>query len=140
MRIVIYGVILLGLLLAPVRKLDIAELEPVEVVYLDKTADRILLSTDTGAQGRGSTMDAALEDMKQKTPAVIYLDTAEFLIVSENAVNELESVRYYVKDSVRLCVAENPDMKTAARYLKTHGKVPALRQWDYGDIIPTWEP
>lgn len=124
----------------PVKRLDIAELEPVEVVYLDKQNETFLLLTDTGAEGKGNTIESAMEDMKKNTPAVVYLDTAEYLIVSPNALEDFMQIRDYVKDSVRVCCAENPDMKVAANYLDTHGKLPKISDYESESKLPAWNP
>lgn len=131
--------VLAGLIAAPVKRLDVAELEPVEVVYFDVQNDMCYLITDTGAEGCGDTIDAALENMKSATPAVVYLDTAEYLLVSEKAIGELDEVRKLVKDSVQVCCAQNPDMKIAANYLETHEKLPKLKEVKGGDRLPFWK-
>lgn len=130
--------ILAALMFIPVKRLDIAELEPVEVVYLDKQNEIFLLLTDTGAEGKGNTIESAMEDMKKTTPAVVYLDTAEYLIVSPNALEDFAQMRGYMKDSVRVCCAENPDMKVAANYLDTHGKLPKISDYKPESELPAW--
>lgn len=51
-----YGAALLlvvGLSKLPFLGIDVAKLQPVEVVRLSKSGGRILVETDTGAAGRG---------------------------------------------------------------------------------------
>ncbi len=139
MRKVLYVVILLLLMAAPVEKLDVAHLEPVEVVHLGKKGNIITMTTDTGAKGQGMTVSDALADLKENTPAVVYLDTAQYLLVSEAALDAVEESRSWLKGSVQLCLAEEPNMEIAANYLETHGNLPTLEHWSEGEKLPQWD-
>lgn len=139
MRKVLYVVILLLLMAAPVEKLDVAHLEPVEVVHLGKKGNIITMTTDTGAKGQGRTVSEALADLKENTPAVVYLDTARYLLVSEAALDAVEESRSWLKGSVQLCLAEEPNMEIAANYLETHGNLPTLEHWSEADKLPQWD-
>lgn len=135
-RKLIYLLIPALLLFAPVKKLDVAKLEPVEVVSMERRNGGILLRTDTEAWGFGADAVAALEDMQQRTPGVIYLDTAEFLLVSEAALHQIQALRPWLKERVKLCQAEEADLKTAALLLEIHGDLPRLREWKEGENLP----
>ena len=135
-RRLLYGIILIALLAAPVQKLDIAKLEPVEVVSVEYEEETVILQTDTGAWGRGRDANSALEDMRQRTPGVIYLDTAEYLVVSPEAIGQLQQLRPLLKPGIKLCCAENVDLETAAALLEIHGDLPRLQQWKEGEKLP----
>ena len=137
-RIVAYGVILVMLLAAPVEKLDVAKLEPVEVVYLYKEWDKVVLTTDTGAQGTGENALTALQDLKEKTPGVVYLDTAQYLLVAQDTLEQIHILRPELKDKIKLCMAQNVKPEEAAKYLGAHGKLPSLKQWEKGAKLPLW--
>jgi len=137
MRILLYTLILLLLLYAPVKRLDVAKLEPVEIVCMDADAGEILLSTDTEAWGRGEETASALADMQDRTPGVIYLDTAEFLLVTPAAISQIESLRPYLKESVRICGTDDTDLSGMAKFLEIHGALPTLKVWETGDSLPT---
>lgn len=97
----------------------------------------MVLETDTEDIGRGADALSALEDMKQTSPAVIYLDTAEYLLIAKNARNEAEQLRGVLKETVQLCVTqEKIDLQEAAKYLTVHGEFPKLRHWQAGDPLP----
>ena len=102
MRIVIYALILAALFFAPVERLDVAKLEPVQAVAIYKENDMVVLETDTEDKGSGKTAEEALQNMKQNTPTVIYLDTAEYLLVAEEAKWDVEALRQYLKPSVKV--------------------------------------
>lgn len=135
-RILIYIGILALTLMAPVERLDVAKLEPVEVVFLSKEGDTVLLATDTEASGRGMDVSAALQDLKRTTPGVVYLDTAEFLVVSEDAAEQIDALRAHLKGSVKLCLARDLQVEEVAKYLEVHGNLPKLKDWKSGDPLP----
>ena len=85
-RVIIYSCILILLLFSPVAKLDVADLEPVEVVYLYKESGNTVLQTDTDAKGKGEDVLAALDDLRQTTSGVVYLDTARYLLIAPDAL------------------------------------------------------
>ena len=129
--------ILGAVLLVPVNKVDVAQLRPIEVISIYKEGSTVVLETDTEDIGRGADVLAALQDMKQTSPAVIYLDTAEYLLIAENAVKEAEQLRGVLKEAVQLCMAqERINLQEAAKYLPVHGEFPKLRQWKAGDQLP----
>lgn len=138
MRKALYVIIVLLLFAAPVQKLDVAHLEPVEVVHVAKEGNIIVLTTDTGAKGMGGTAFAALEDLKNKTAGVIYLNTAEYLLVGDGAVDVIDEMRDLMKGTVKLCRAQTPNMEIAANYLETHGQLPMLKDWKTGADLPVW--
>ena len=76
MRAIAYIMILTLMLMAPVTRLDISKLEPVEAVAVMIEEENVRLETDTGSIGRGKTVSQALEDLKTNATLIIYLDTA----------------------------------------------------------------
>ena len=135
-RLPIYIAILALTLLAPLERMDVAQLEPVEVVFLTKEGDTVFLATDTKASGQGTDVAAALADLKQTAAGVVYLDTAEYLLVSEDAAGEINALRGSLKGSVRLCLGQDVQVEEVAEYLEVHGTLPKLRDWKAGDPLP----
>ena len=130
MRKLLYGVILIALWFAPLERMDIAQLLPIQAVAMYVEDSQIVLETDTGNIGRGEDATKALENLKETTPAVVYLDTAEFLLVSEDAVPQVEQLAQSIKPSVKVCVCDvQGRVKEAAQYLDVHGNLPKLRNW-----------
>ncbi len=136
-RIIIYVLLLAVTLLVPVRKADVARLRPIEVIALHKSGDTVTLLSDTQDRGEGSNVLQALADMKQTSPAIIYLDTAEYLLVGEGAQEEVDALRSVLGGGVRLCsVQDGIDPKEAAAYLPVHGTLPTLRTWQLTEELP----
>ena len=134
---IVYGLILAAAMLAPVERADVAKLRPIEVIYICKDADAVILKTDTDDVGIGTDVASALEDMKQTSPAVIYLDTAEYLVIGTGAQEEAKALEGILKGSVELCLAEQePDLELVADYLPAHGKLPRFSDWKDGEELP----
>lgn len=137
MRFIIYIIILALLFLAPVERVDVAKLLPIQAVaiYLD-TGD-VVLETDTQHTGRGEDAAEALDALKINTPAVVYLDTAEYLLVSQDAVSCVDALRQHLKPSVKVCVCDvSGSVKDTAKYLDVHADLPELRNWNAEENLP----
>lgn len=135
MRRVLYLVILGLLFFVPLERVDIAKLLPVEAVAVYVENGEVVLETDTQDQGRGTDAADALQKLKDTTPAVVYLDTAEFLLVSKDAVGYVEQLRNFLKPSVKVCICEaSGRVKEAVKYLEVHGNLPKLRDWSEQNI------
>ena len=130
MRVVIYIVILASLFLIPVERADVAKLLPIEAVAIYVSDGEVIIETDTEDEGRGGSASQALQDLKTNTPAVVYLDTAEFLLVSRNAIFYVDELRGELKPTVKVCVCDAEGrVKDAAKYLDVHGNLQELRDW-----------
>ena len=73
-RIVIYVLILAATLFVPVKGNDIGRLRPVQAVLVYKENQNVLIQTDTEDTGVGQTAKEALQNLKDTTPGVIYLE------------------------------------------------------------------
>ena len=136
-RLLFYGLILAVVWVLPIERLDVAQLQPVEVIAIYPQGDQVILTTDTGDIGSGTDAMAALENMQQTSTGVIYLDTAEYLLFAPGTETEVEALRSELKDRVKICNVSQPiDLEDAAKYLPIHGDLPCLRQWQPGQILP----
>lgn len=137
MRILLYIGILALLLLAPIQRLDIAKLEPVQTVAISVSDGQVVLETDTKNKGQGATVQAAIEDLEKHTPGVIYLDTAQYLLITEEALQYAASVEPYLRRSVKVSLWDGQgSVEDAAKYLSVHSKLPTLRQWNQTKSMP----
>ena len=128
-KILLYILLLTAVVVIPQQGTDVGKLLPVELVWLDRVEDQVLVSTDVGAGGIGPTVKDAIENMKETTAGEIFLDTADFLLVTERGQEELASIKELLKPSVRVCVANSEmDLKDAASYLAVHKPLVRLRQ------------
>ena len=135
--LICYVLIIAAAISAPVEKADVAKLRPIEVIYIYKDADAVILKTDTEDVGIGADVENALQDMKLTSPAVIYLDTAEYLLLEKDTQEDAEALRSELKPSVRLCMCNKPiDLAEAAKYLGVHGNLPKMKEWKVDTELP----
>ena len=136
-RIILYIGILAAVLAAPVRPQNIGKMKPVQVVSIYKEDDWVVIETDTEDKGMGGTATQALQNLKDTASGVVYLDTAEYLLLSKEAEAMAEALRRELKPSVRICMAtKGVDLKETAKFLDTHGKLPKLKNWRKGQEMP----
>ena len=128
MRKVIYITILCSLLFVPLERVQIAQLHPVTAVAVRMENDKIVVETDGGLRGTSQSLAGAVEDLKINAPFVVYLDTAEYLLIAENALIYIEELAAYLKDSTKVCLTDaQDDLEWMIRYLDSHGDLPDLR-------------
>lgn len=136
-KIIIYVLILIAVLLVPVERTDVGKLRPVQSVAIYGVDGVVIIETDTGDRGEGENAVAALEDLKRTTPAVIYLDTAEYLLVNEDMEGAVEHLRAYLKETVELYhYVGTPKLEDVTQYLEIHGNAPVLKEWRRGKELP----
>ncbi len=130
MRVILYIIIILLMFAAPVTPLDVAKLQPVETVAMYKQGDNVFLETDTGTIGRGGSVREALDDLEDATPGVIYLDTAEYLLVTEETTNLVCDLSRFMHPGVKVSQWDGEGaVKDAPKYLSVRDGLPELRQW-----------
>lgn len=129
-KILLYILLLGAALILPLEGTDVGKLLPVELVQLDKVGDTVVVSTDVGAAGVGDTVEAAIHDMGRTTAGIVFLDTADYLLVTESAMEEVEDIGKHLKRSVRIC-KQNAELnlKDAAAYLSVHKPECKLRSY-----------
>ena len=120
MRKILYIILLALPFFAPVNRVEIAKLEPIEAVAMDAQNGVVILRTDTGREGRGVTPADALQDLINNTPSVVYLDTARFLLLSPAASDRLEAITPYLNTRIRIEPYLGGDVKGELDYLKAH--------------------
>ena len=134
-RIAIYIALLAAALLMPVNGTDVGKLVPVEVLQLYKDGDAVVISTDLGNTGTGTTVETAIENLKNTTAGIIFLDTADFLLVDETAQEEAGALKSYLKPSARVCrTAGVIELKEAASYLAVHKPRQKLKTYEYASV------
>lgn len=136
-RCILYLLIAAAALAIPVERADVADLHPVQTVALYKTQEGYRIETDTEDYGQGETVAAAYHDLLRSTPGIIYLDTADFLLVSSDTLDKIPEIRIYLKSGVRSCqVTGSCDLKTASKFLSVHGDLPSVFDWKQGMKLP----
>ena len=86
-RAYLWAVIAAGLLLAgelPMETHDAAELLPAELAIFWTEDGRVCARCDNGTEGSGEDLDAALDDLERAAEGVLFLDTAEHIILLQS--------------------------------------------------------
>lgn len=136
-RIAIYVVVLALLTLAPVEGADLGKMHPVEAVLVYQQADQTVIATDTGDLGKGADGVSALEDLKATADGIVYLDTAEYLLIGGGGEPVAEQLRPHLKKSIKVCMTEETvDLKGVVAYLSVHRDLTCLKDWNSGDNLP----
>lgn len=122
-KIVLYILALSVILLLPMEGTDVAKLQPVEVIQIDKDKEEssVVITTDVGAAGTGATVERAIENLKATTSGIVFLDTADYLLLGRAALEEADKIKTYLKPSIRVCCTdEEIDLTDAAAFLAIH--------------------
>lgn len=136
----IYALILTAALLIPSKNVELAKIKPVETVSIRYQDGFVIIETDTEDVGIGKTLEEAIEDLKTTTAGTIYMDTACFLLVGQDAEDMVSELKSYLKGNVRLCkIEEEVDIKQAGEYLRVHTPEVRLKDWQKGAKLQTLE-
>ena len=120
-KIIIYIIVLVIALWIPTNRIDISNLEPVQAVWISKKNDDYIIATDTEDVGVGETVREALQIMKDRCEKIIYLDTAQYLLVSDNCKESIGEISEYLKQRVKVSVWNGEGkLKDVAQYMQTH--------------------
>ena len=138
-RILFYIIIIAASFLFPLNRADVGKLQPVEAVAMYKTGDQLCIVTDAGDCGTGKSAYEAIADLKKNSAAIVYLDTAKYLLVSKDAETEIDQIKSIIKPTVRLCGWNGEDdLKVACKYFSAHDNLPRLFQWKSGTELPMY--
>ena len=136
-RTILYIGILAMVLAAPVKPMEIEKLRPVQIVSVYKENDWTVVETDTGDIGIGASVEQAVQNMKDTSGGVIYLDTAEYLLLTKETEETAERLRAELKPSVGICLMTGvEDLQKAVLFLQSHGELPKLKEWKKGRELP----
>lgn len=113
---------------------DIGKLQPVQTVYLTASDEMVLLQTDTGDWGSGETLADAVQDMKMSAVGEVFLETADYLLVSPQCVGMIPTVMEHLHPSCSVCVAEGkPDLEQVGAFLEHHAPRMTLTRYRAGE-------
>lgn len=112
---------------------DVAKLQPVELIRVGYTDDRLTVQTDTGDFGYGQTVAQALGKLKETTAGEVFLDTADFVLVDSGAEHCLDQLTGFLRPACKVCLVD-ADMKlsAAAEFLRIHSRDFTLQDYRAG--------
>ena len=133
-KIIWYCLLLGAAFLVPVQGTDVGKLLPVELIQIYKEADTVVIATDAGPTGSGTTVDEAVADMKATASGIVFLDTADHLLVKDLTEEEIDALEKYLKPSVRVCAQIGQiDPEEASAFLRVHKPKRQLKDWEEGN-------
>ena len=136
-KILLCCILLLAVLLPPAERLDIATLRPVQTVAVARITEGVCIMTDTQDVGVGKDIRGALENLKQTTPGVIYLDTADYLLIEDGAQEEALGLKGMMADTVLVYrLLGSPDLLQVSEYLQIHEGGLPIDSWEKDSKLP----
>ena len=112
---------------------DVAKLQPVQVVCLSRSGDDITVWTDTGDWGAGATLKAAVENMKMAATGEIFLETADYLLLTPDCRAVLGDAGVFLRPSCSICLLEGePDMERIGQFLELHAPEVTMMEYRAG--------
>lgn len=137
-RIIFCCILLAAAVMVPIKKIDISDLEPIQIVRMDRQEGSIILETDTGDVGKGENVQAALNQLKKVSSGIVYLDTAEYLVVTDYAKAYIGHIKPFLKNGVRVCLWNGTEkIKDAAKYMKAHKNGVRIKNWSMETVLPS---
>ena len=116
---------------SPFHRLDISRLAPVETVWLGQQGGLVCIETDQGYFGSGEDVASALENLNATASAIVFLETADYVILESGMERCLIQAERIFRPSCMLCIADQmPDLKAATDFLQIHEPAVTLRQWN----------
>lgn len=137
-RWLIYGVIALAVVLLMKEEnrpgTDVAKLEPARLMWVENVGGGVSLRTDMDHTGWGKNLEAAVQDMEMTAFGQVFLDTAEYLLISPDALRWLPELSELLRSSCQVCLADGvADLAAATEYLAAHKPDYALQDWRKGE-------
>ena len=132
-----WGILLAGLLwlgTGQTAGTDVAKLRPVEVVLVRRWEGQVIIQTDTNDCGVGPDLSAAVEDLHRTTPAEIFLETADYLLIGDDAEPLLGELMAYLRPACQVCTVASPaELEGVAQFLQQHPPLVTLIRYRSGE-------
>lgn len=124
----ILGVILL-IVFGNNRQNRLEELEPAQLLYVHEKNGEIMIQTDTGSWGRGSSPEAAWENLRESGTKKVLTETVGWLILEEGLEESRVKSWDRIRPAAEIYRSTDPvDPAAAAEYLKNHSANITLRE------------
>ena len=130
-RWILYGLVAVVILFLPKGQgVDTGELIPAELIYIYKEQNQIVAETDTGEYGKGITLQKAVEDLQETAFGVVFLDTVDYILVTEETKDLTAELESEFRLSTNIIMATGPmDTVKVSRFLAIHNPEVTLRDY-----------
>lgn len=120
--------------LLPFSGTDVGRLHPVEVLAVSVADERIKVETDTGIEGTGKSLKAAIEDLKQTSAGKIFMETANYLLVNEDGISLLPELFALLRPACQVFIfAGSGKLDNISKYLESHPSDVTLLRYMQGE-------
>ena len=114
---------------------DVAKLEPAQILAVEESGGGLSVRTDMGHSGWGTDLESAIADMKMTASGQVFLDTAEYLLVSPGAMKWMPELSELLRSSCQVCLAgEVEELTAVAEFLSGHEPGYTLGDWRKGTV------
>ena len=135
-RIWIYGLLMAMTLAAPAKRNDLGKLHPVELIKAHRENGDVVLETDTGAKGKGKDIASAIQNLKDTTAGIVFLDTADYLLIGKEEDDLIMELKGYLKRKTRVCYApQTVDPEETTGFVTVHTPKMEIGRWKMGDKV-----
>jgi len=123
-------VLMAAMRIMPFQSTDVAKLQPVQVIRIDRVPEGFLVETDTGSTGLGDSVKAAFANLKDSAAGEVFWETAEYLLVGIKAVRHLPEAMPMLRPACNVCLELGRSaLEEVAAFLDTHD--PGVTLTDY---------
>lgn len=123
----------------PFTGTDVAKLHPVEVLIIRRDGEMLSATTDSSLVGVGMDVSQAIIDLKEAAPGQILLDTVNYLLLTAECTDGLDSLFAYLRPACQVYYLEGEgDLTDVGEYLQSHPSGVTLLACKQGErAIPT---
>lgn len=117
----------------PFRGTDVGRLHPVEVLVVSAFEEKIIVETDTQLRGTGETIIQAIENLKLTSAGEIFLDTANYVLVTAEAKPLLGELYTVLRPACQVYeFSGTGKWDNVAKYLESHSSNVTLLSYRQG--------
>lgn len=118
---------------------DVGKLDPIQGLMITQENGMMHILTDSGQKGSGTDGASAVEALMRTSSSKVFLDTAEYLLLTPETEQWLPQLKAYLRPSCRICyVLGTVDLQEAVKYLQLHQQSVSLTQYEAGQReLPT---
>lgn len=113
-----YLILVAAVFFAPVKRVNVASLEPVEALLLTQKGEDLTVTADTGYSGTGETISRAMEHLQENTPGLLYLDTLEYVALTPDTQGLLPGLQPFLKRRITVIYLEEDPPEDWADHLR----------------------
>ncbi len=109
---------------------DVAKLRPVQTLWVSASDGWVTVQTESGEVGVGADFASAVKNMEDAADSRIFYQTAEYLLLNEEALPQIEQLAQYLRPSCVVCMTEgSPVLEKVAQFLEHHRAETTLQQY-----------